>query len=145
MPPPPKPASERRRRNKMPEGVRLPAEGRCGPAPKWPISKATRVESVLWRQLWATPQAVAWERFGWTRMVARYVRCVLEVEEPGADTRMLAEVRQIEDRLGLSPLAMLRLQWTIVDDEIGEVRAERSASSARERLKAVDADAVARG
>lgn len=141
--PAPKPAAERRRRNKPPENLRLPAEGRTGAPPRWPLSKAARGELVLWRQLWATPQAVAWDRFGWVRVVARYVRCVLDVEGHGPDPRMLAEVRQLEDRLGLSPLAMLRLQWTVTEDELAEARDERSASSARDRLKAVDPDVVA--
>lgn len=37
MGPPPKPDSQRRRRNAVPGATRLPAEGRTGPAPRWPL------------------------------------------------------------------------------------------------------------
>jgi hypothetical protein len=63
--------------------------------------------------LWATPHAVAWEELGWARTVARYCRLVLEAEKKDAKVTLLGEVRQMEDRLGLSPMAMLRLRWRI--------------------------------
>lgn len=143
--PPPKPAGQRRRRNAEPSTLVLPAEGRKGAPPKWPLPKASKpaaakAEGVLWRDLWATPQAVAWERLGWTRVVARYVRCVLQAEAPdGQHPQLLSEVRQLEDRLGLSPLAMLRLQWTVAEDELAEAREVRRPQSVRDRVRAVDA------
>lgn len=30
---------------------------------------------------------------------------------------LMAEARQLEDRLGLTPMAMLRLRWEISDDD----------------------------
>jgi hypothetical protein len=69
----------------------------------------------LWVELWATPQAWAWDRLGYVRMVARYARKVLEAERPDSGTALLAEVRQMEDRLGLTPLSMLRLEWRVAD------------------------------
>lgn len=116
--PPPKPASQRRHRGKTLSDakVTLPASGRTGDAPAWPIGRATKAQAALWEQLWSTPQAVAWESSGWTRAVARYTRLVLEAEKPGAPSSLLAEVRQMEDRLGLTPMALLRLRWEIVDD-----------------------------
>ena len=53
-----------------------------------------------------------------------------------------AEVRQLEDRLGLSPLALLRLRWEIAADEVDEAREASTASSPRRRLKAVDPTAA---
>ena len=47
------------------------------------------------------------------------------------------EARQWSDRLGLSPLAMLRLRWEVVADEVGGRRQERAKPVTR-RLKAVD-------
>jgi hypothetical protein len=138
--PPPKPDSQRvRRAAPLASSVtRLPAEGRRGDVPDWPFGDDA---PDLWRQLWATPQAAAWQRLGWTRVVARYCMVLLSVErEPTA--AMLGEVRQLEDRLGLSPMAMLRLRWEIASDEVAEQR-ETGGSKAKTRLKVVAADALA--
>lgn len=137
--PAPKPPEQRVRRNApLANTVKLPAEGRRGDAPEWPMNDEA---PDLWRQLWATPQAAAWERLGWTRVVARYCMVLLSVErEPTAG--MLGEVRQLEDRLGLSPMAMLRLRWEIASDEVAEQR-ESTTKAKAPRLKVVAADAVA--
>jgi hypothetical protein len=62
--------------------------------------------------LWRTPQAAAWIAGGFERVVARYVMitCLVEIDPTAA---LLGEVRQLEDRLGLSPMAMKRLQWEV--------------------------------
>lgn len=148
MGPPPNPNA--RRRNARPGGntpTVLPAEGRSGPAPKWPLpGKMQAGELAAWRELWATPQAVAWERLGWVRTVARYCRVMVRAEAPDAPAVLSGEARQFEDRLGLTPLAMSRMRppWTISSDEIAERRDERTAAktppaSSRARLKVVDA------
>jgi hypothetical protein len=93
--------------------VLLPAAGRRGRPPAWPLEEQTPRERVLWRALWRAPQAVAWEQLGWPDVVARYARVVAEAERPGAGPSVRAEARQLEDRLGLSPVAMLRLRWAI--------------------------------
>jgi hypothetical protein len=197
MGPPPK--SNARRRNAQVAMTRLPAGGREGEPPKWPLmddvvtvakrdmarrqadelelalmepdlsgreraakqrkmdgaqSMATvldkqieaqaSLEAELWRDLWSTPQAVAWERMGWTREVAQYVRWKVKAELGDLDASK--EARQLADRLGLTPLAMLRLRWEIALDEVAEQRQERTTRakrSARQRLKVVDSDAVA--
>ena len=69
----------------------------------------------MWGQLWSSPQAVAWESLGWTRVVARYARVAVEAELGVGGGTILAECRQLEDRLGLSPMAMKRLQWQVED------------------------------
>lgn len=144
MGPPPKPADQRRRRNATPNTTKLPAEGREGDAPEWPLPAHSEAEAVVWAEVWTTPQAVAWEQLGWTRTVARYVRVLVEAELPDAAAAKLGEVRQLEDRLGLSPMAMLRLRWEIVADEVAERRAEvaPTSSGARARLRVVDPDVV---
>ncbi|OLL21239.1 hypothetical protein QWW67_25325 [Rhodococcus sp. M8-50] len=58
---------------------------------------------------------MAWEELGWTRIVARYAQVLIVCEGPDCTAAMLAEARQLEDRLGLSPMAMKRLQWEISD------------------------------
>lgn len=132
--PAPKPADERRRRNK-PQVVSLPAEGRVGDLPRFPFGDADDAERAVWAELWATPQAVMWERLGWIRVVARYVRLVVEAEKRKAQVTLAGEVRQLEDRLGLTPMSMKRLEWEIVTDEVAEHRAEKLDVR---RLRAVD-------
>nr|WP_159844888.1 hypothetical protein [Nocardia sp. CY41] len=80
------------------------------------MDDTTPVERGIWDELWASPQAVAWESLGWFRTVARYAQVLLVCEDPETATAsMLAEARQLEDRLGLSPMAMRRLQWEIAE------------------------------
>lgn len=139
--PAPKPSDQRRRRNApLANTTKLPAEGRPGKAPPWPLGGKP---PSVWATLWATPQASAWERLGYTRIVARYARLLALADDPEATTPpILTETRQLEDRLGLSPMAMLRLRWEIAPDEVAEKRQERSAPSRRRTLKVVG-DAVA--
>jgi len=182
--------------------TRLPAEGRKGAAPRWPLlddvaltarrnvlaAKAERLryaledeppgprrtsverrleetdvevetlrlqlaeqrklEKTLWRDLWGTPQATVWERLGWTRDVAQYVRWKVLAELGNLDAAK--EARQLSDRIGLTPMAMLRLRWEIAPDEVAEQRQERVSTAAarpaaRRRMRVVDPSAVAGG
>lgn len=95
----------------------LPAAGREGNAPDWPLSyEPSQTEAQMWEQLWHTPQAIMWENNIPTRIIARYVMAAAATEEP-ADlvSSLLSEVRQMEDRLGLTPGALNKLNWEIVD------------------------------
>ena len=131
MPVPPKIDPVRRNARTGPR--KLPAEGRKGVPPRWPLpDKATLRETALWKDLWATPQAVAWEQLGWTRTVARYARIALLAE--ACDKDFLPEARQLEDRLGLTPRAMRILLWEISSDEVAE---KRETKGVRGRLQAV--------
>ena len=138
MGPPPKPASQRRRTNATIATTQLPAEGRQGEPPAWPLAASAAYDEQTWRDLWSSPQAVAWERLGigCIRMVARYV--VLLAEAEVGEPKAAMEVRQLEDRLGLSPMAMRRLLWEIVADDTAAARprpAPRStAATRRERV-----------
>jgi hypothetical protein len=130
------PKFEPARRNARSGPLKLPAEGRTGDPPEWPLPGRTTVaERAAWAELWATPQAVAWERLGWTRTVARYCRVMVEAEKRDAPAKALMEARQFEDRLGLTPKAMRMLLWEIVSDEVTEQR--QTAAGARGRIKAV--------
>ncbi len=139
--PAPKPAHLRRNKSApMANTLKLPQGGRPGPPPDWPLTgKPTKAQLEVWEQLWRTPAAVAWERLEWSRAVARYVVVLVKAEKSLTGV-LLSEVRQMEDRLGLSPMAMLRLRWEVVQDELAESRAP--VQSTGRRLKAVD-DAVA--
>lgn len=116
--------------------MKLPAEGRKGRAPKFPLGEQTASEALVWKELWTTPQAVAWERLRYVRVVARFTRLVVRAEEHDAGSRLLAEVRQMEHDLGLTPMGLRRLEWQIVEDEVNAKRAI-SRPSARERLLSV--------
>jgi hypothetical protein len=91
------------------------------------LREARKLEAVLWRDLWRLPQAVQWERLGWTRDVAQYVRHKVLAELGDLDAAK--EARQWSDRLGLSPLSMLRLRWEVVRDETAAKRRERAAAA----------------
>jgi hypothetical protein len=133
MPQPPK-FDPVRKRGSGP--VRLPAEGRQGEPPPWPLAgRGTAAERRVWVDLWHTPQAAVWERLGWTRTVARYCRLMVMAEKRDASPALQAQVTALEDRLGLTPKAMRLLLWEIVSDDVAEARA--GGQSARERMKAV--------
>ncbi len=116
--------------------VRLPRAGRPGEPPEWPLDRPSARERALWARLWKTPQAIAWEALDWVDAVARYARVLTVAEKRGAPYPAMAEARQLEDRLGLSPMALLRLRWAIVDEEAGEPALH--VVDVRERLKAVE-------
>lgn len=137
MGPPPKHPSQRRRTNASVALTQLPAEGRDGETPEWPLGRTSVAEKSIWVELWRSPQSVAWERLGWTRSVARYCRALVDAEKKDAAAALLAEVRQMEDRLGLTPMSMLRLRWEIAPDELAEARTPKRQEE-RPRLRAVE-------
>lgn len=113
----PAPNPNARRRNARPAFRRLPAAGRRGDPPAWPLTgRLSRAELGLWQQLWSSPQSIAWEEMGWVRIVARYTRITLAAEKPHAQGVVMSEARQLEDRLGLNPKAMRSLGWEIAAD-----------------------------
>lgn len=139
--PPPKHPDQRRRRNATVPMTQLPAAGRQGAPPVFPLPKVTderltALEAEIWAELWSTPQAVAWERLRWTRDVAQYAR--LKAAGELGSMKAVAESRHLGDRLGLNPVAMLKLRWEVAPDELGEVRATRPAGKKRANLRIAD-------
>jgi hypothetical protein len=134
--PGPAPSPNPRRSNPRPELVLLPAGGYAGEVPPWPLGRQSKAEAEAWPVLWRTPQATAWARMQLARTVARYVRALVKAERPSAAAFLLSEVRQLEDRLGLTPMAMLRLRWEIAPDQLAEQRepAPEGAEDRRRRL-----------
>ena len=128
--PGPAPNPNARRRNARPDWVTLPAEGYQGDVPSWPlVNDPSESERELWLSLWRTPQASQWVRGQYERVVARYCMIVAlsEVEPTAA---ILGEVRQMEDRLGLSPMSLKRLQW--------EIPEQSSAPTGLAEVKSID-------
>lgn len=142
--PPPKPDGEKRRRNApMANTLQLPAEGRQGPAPVWPgPGLMPEPYRAIWEDLWSTPMAVAWERNNWTRVIARYLLVLqasddaLKAKEPNA--KLLIELRNLEDRLGMTPMSLMRLRWEITGDELAPAREAKASGGSRARLRAVN-------
>jgi hypothetical protein len=93
------------------------------------------LEAKLWRDLWRTPMAVQWDALEWTRDVAAYTRHKV-LGELG-ELEHAKEARVWSDRLGLNSLALLRLRWEVVADEVAEARSAKTAAPAR-RLMAVE-------
>jgi hypothetical protein len=107
------------------------------------LGTSNPAERALWADAWSWPQAVAWEKQGTAvREVAMYVRWSLLAER--ADPKAAGESRMLADRLGLTPMAMRRLMWEVVPDEVGEKRDARAAATSssparrRTKIKAVD-------
>ena len=131
----PTPKFEPVRRNPRTGPIILPASGRPGPPPQWPLAEPDFEEQAAWRDLWRTPHAVMWEHLGWTRTVARYCRVMVAAEQPGAKITLMAEARQLEDRLGLTPRAMRSMLWQIAPDEVAEKRDERGEDDLTRRRR----------
>ena len=93
------------------------------------LSQARDAEVALWRDLWRTPQAVVWEQTHAAREVAQYVRWKVRGEQGDLDAAK--EARMLSDRLGLNPLALLRLRLVIaaVDEAEEKGRARRAKTA----------------
>lgn len=108
----------------------LPAEGRTGPAPEWPLEGQSKREVLLWQEQWRRPQAAAWEAAGNTYEVALFVRYLTEAEAPGALAGLRTLTRQLMDSLGLTAPGMRTNRWRIAgsdedqDDVIDSADAE---------------------
>lgn len=143
--PPPDPNALQRERDAG-EWMILPAEGRPGATPDWPLTEQTDRESELWTRLWRLPQALMWERYGQDLEVALYVRRLVEAEEPDSKVTVGTLVRQMADSLGLTTPGMRANRWRV--ERAGDqaqaaqpaVRSRAAAAgprSARDRLKVV--------
>lgn len=140
--PPPDPTALRRDRDAG-EWTVLPAEGRPGDPPEWPMEQQSGREADLWQAMWLKPQAFIWERLGQEFEVALYVRRLAEAEEPGSAVALSTLVRQMADGLGLTTPGLRANRWRIERPEAAVAPTSGSApvsiapNSARARLKAL--------
>jgi hypothetical protein len=138
--PAPDPSALRRDRDGG-EWVSLPASGREGPTPAWPLQpKATKRQAELWETLWAKPQAIMWELRGQQMEVALYVRRFSEAEKPGSPVTLSTWVVRQMEVLGLSSMGLRANKWRIGDekDAVKRQQVRSSGPSARERFQVVD-------
>ena len=142
--PPPDPNALRRDRpGDKASWTTLPAEGRAGKPPAWPLTEQTDREIELWNDLWSRPQAVMWEKLGQEYEVAMCARMLARAEAPKSSVELLKTVKQFFDSLGLSTAGMLRNRWRLSDGAAGEqasstpTRRAPARMSSRSRLKVV--------
>ncbi|HWH14239.1 MAG TPA: hypothetical protein VNT51_05795 [Miltoncostaeaceae bacterium] len=159
--PPPKHPSQRRRRNAdgaAALGVtRLPREGRSERKPalpkRRPDGKAwSAVARSWWRTAWSSPMAAVWieadvpSLLRLAMLVDDQANGVEVVDGEGAAhvvpvaVTVLGEIRQLEDRFGLSPLARRRLQWEIAQAEKDEGAVLSPTTAQAERWLRVASD-----
>ena len=142
----------------------LPAEGRKGRAPAFPLpirrvyvhgedglienkpeTKAFRDRELeVWREHWHLPQACAWEREPWRwETIAEFCRLKTVVERnPDANAALVAQLHRYRDQVGLTPAGLRENGWSIQADEVAVRRAERApevkpAAPPVRRLRAV--------
>lgn len=120
-----------RRDRESGEWTPLPAEGRQGATPVWPLTDQTIRESELWEALWRKPQAVMWERYGQQYEVALYVRRLTEAEQLDSAVNLSTLVRQLGDSLGLSTPGMRANRWRISERREQQPAAGESSAAAQ--------------
>lgn len=136
--PPPDPEALRRDRPSDQAGwTRLPAAGRDGPVPRWPLPTPTHSGGRrLWRTLWRRPEALMWETNGQEIQVALYVLAVLAAEMPQANASDRKTALSYMDDLGLSNGGRARNRWVI--DDAGAARPEPQSSQPASRRSSKD-------
>lgn len=145
MPPLPKPAHLRQRRNVVPTAAHLPsAESSASNAvPRLPMrepdatGKPGRWHPMVtkwWASVWRSPMASEYQdadmRGGLFQLATLY-QDFWTADSAAKRLASAAEIRLQEVRFGLSPIDRSRLRWTI---DAGETAAERT--EARRELKA---------
>lgn len=125
--------------------VTLPADGRDGPEPAWPLAFPTDRELELWARLWETPQATMWEQLHQEFEVASYVRLLVRAESPRSSAIIWGQVKQFAESLGLSVSGMARNRWTIAKSDSDDTQSDApvahpGVASLTDRLRAVAGD-----
>jgi hypothetical protein len=115
----------------------LPASGRQGDAPEWPLPRPSTRELALWADEWRRPQAIIWEANGQQLEVALYVRSVRDAERANASVAARTLVRQQQEALGLSQPGLLRLRWIIAAVPERAAATGTEGASVKDRFKVV--------
>lgn len=121
----------------------LPAAGYDGDVPDFPGAPPSARAQAWWDWAWKTPQAALWATNQWSwvvPMVADWCTLKAKFDEPDAPVSLVQAIRQREGDILLSNDALLRAGYTVVVDEIAELRDAKATepsppSSARERAK----------
>jgi len=143
--PAPDPTALRRDRPTDAGWTHLPAAGRVGPAPVWPLTRPTRRELDIWARLWAMPQAAAWEASRSYDAVACYARALRIAESAKARSNDRTLVKQYQDSLGLTDYGLRANRWQIEGNEPAAtlVRTDDpDRISAKARFSVIAGDAI---
>ncbi len=132
--PVPKPADQRRRRNKV-EETTLPSEGNTGPFPPLPEWRDWRPDTVEWYEEWCrSPMATEWLPVHFRRLHQVAVLYDAWLETPSLE--LTRELRlQLED-FGGTPNSLRRMGRKVVPR--AEVVAHAAVKRPVRRLRAVD-------
>lgn len=146
--PGPAPNPDARRRNDKNAWRVLPASCET-PAPAWPIDSEPHGLPGLWAYLWALPQAELWHEQDAVRLIARYATLILLGEGRAAGTvgddgelsvdsllKLSAEIRQVEDRLLISPSTLIRARCVIAEPAPAELLSEVASLDDARRARA---------
>ena len=96
--------------------IRLPASGRKGDPPAWPLTRPVKRELAIWAEEWKRPQAIMWDGSGQQLEVALYVRTLREAERPRSAAAVRTLLVRMQEHLGLSQPGLARNRWIIVED-----------------------------
>ncbi len=108
-----RPTAIRRGKDAEAGWTHLPAEGRQGETPAWPLTRMSSREGVLWAELWTRPQAVRWELDRIQLEVAMYVRVLARAERPKAPASDVKEEKARANALGLTRDGLAKNHWII--------------------------------
>jgi hypothetical protein len=133
--PPPKPPSQRRRRNADPQFKTLPAEGRQEPVPDLPERASGWLPSTRdwWERIWKSPMATQWIEADFDTIHRLALMQDAEARGEGG-TVLRREIRLLEDAFGLNPASRARLRWQIGERE----ETKRPSPWDVRRIRAVD-------
>lgn len=131
--PSPDPQALRRDRDSK-EWLHLPASGRQGDTPEWPLARPTKRELEIWGRLWKKPQAIAWEAHDLNDEVALYVRSLRDAESPLARAETRTLVLRLMTSLGINEAGLHGNRW-VIDDEPAVTPATRTNDPARASAK----------
>lgn len=129
----------------------LPSKGRPGRAPAFPLPKINRMvvregarvpdkpastafrarELAIWREVWKTPQAVAWDLDPWRwPTIAEFCRLKAVTEaDPDASASLLSRLREYRNEIGLSPDGLRANGWAIARDEVAAATQRRAPAA----------------
>src|SRR5206468_8378591 len=84
--------------------------------PEFPLDAPTERDLHWWRDVWAKPQAVEWERRDEYVTVAMYCRVLAQAERPNAPVTIHRPLKQLRDELGLSVDGLRRRRWILPEE-----------------------------
>ena len=119
----------------------LPAAGRDGPAPAFPLDRPAKRELEVWESEWKRPQAIMWERLRQEIEVAMYVRSLVDAESPVAKAESRTLVIRLMGELGITVGGLAKNRWIIdveTSEPVRETPSDDRRGSARQRFRALE-------